>query len=72
MRLVVVSVQIPINAYRSAISSVHEKVNGYAVGQHPLESRLIKGAFHERPPQPQYSVTWDVSKVTLYLKTSIL
>ena len=58
-----------LNAYRSAISSVHEKVDGYAVGQHPLVSRLIKGAFHERPPQPQYSVTWDVSKVTLYLKT---
>ena len=56
-----------LNSYRSAISSVHEKVDGYEVGQHPLVTRLIKGAFHERPPQPRYSETWDVSKVTSYL-----
>ena len=40
-----------LNSYRSAISSVHEKVDGYEIGQHPLVIRLIKGAFHERPPQ---------------------
>ena len=56
-----------LNSYRSAISSVHEKVDGYEIGQHPLVIRLTKGAFHERPPQPRYSETWDVSKVTLYL-----
>lgn len=58
-----------LNSYRSAISSVHEKVDGYEVGQHPLVTRLIKGAFHERPPQPRYSETWDVSKVTSYLES---
>ncbi len=41
-----------LNAYRSAISSVHIKVDGYDVGQHPLVSRVLKGAFHTRPPQP--------------------
>ncbi len=51
----------------SAISSVHEKIDGYEVGQHPLVTRLIKGAFRERPPQPRYSETWDVSKVTSHL-----
>lgn len=56
-----------LNSYRSAISSVHEKVDGYEVGKHPLVTRLIKGAFHERPPQPRYSETWDVSKVSSYL-----
>ncbi len=35
-----------LNAYRSAISSVHEKVEGYEVGQHPLITRLIKGVFN--------------------------
>ena len=35
-----------LNAYRSAMSSVYEKVDGYE-GQHPLVTRLIKGAFHE-------------------------
>ena len=27
----------------------------------------MKGIFHERPPQPRYTETWDVSKVTTYL-----
>ena len=58
-----------LNAYHSAISSVHEKVDGYEVGQHPLESRLLKGVFHQRPPQPRYSETWDVNVVTTYLES---
>ena len=58
-----------ISAYRSAISSVHEKVDGYEVGQHPMVSRVIKGIFHERPPQPRYSETWDVSQVTSYIES---
>ena len=57
-----------INTYRSAISSVHEKVDGYEVGQHPMVLRLPKGIFHERPPQPRYSEMWDVSKVTSYIE----
>ena len=58
-----------LNAYRSAISSVHERVDGFEVGQHPLVTRLIKGAFHERPPQPKYAATWDVARVTAYLES---
>ena len=57
-----------INSYRSAISSVHEKVDGYEVGQHPIVSRILKGIFHERPPQPRYSETWDMSKVMTYIE----
>ena len=56
-----------INAYRSAISLVHDKVDSYAVGQHPTVSRLMKGIFNKRPPQPKYSFTWDVQKVTTYI-----
>ena len=58
-----------LNAYRSAISSVHDKVDGYDVGQHPLVSRLLKGAFHQRPPKPRYTQTWDVSMVTSYIRS---
>ena len=58
-----------LNAYRSAISSVHETIDGYEVGRHPLVTRLIKGAFHERPPQPKYTTTWDVATVTAYLES---
>ena len=56
-----------VNAYRSAISSVHEKVDGLAVGQHPLVTRLLKGVFNLRPPTPRYSNTWDVQVVLDYL-----
>ena len=31
------------NSYHSAISSMHEKVDGYEAGQHPMVSRLVKG-----------------------------
>ena len=57
-----------LNAYRSAISSVHEKIDGYEVGQHPLITRLLKGAFNQRPPQPRYSHTWSVEQVTSYIE----
>ena len=56
-----------INSYRSAISSAHDKVDGYSVGQHPTVCRLMKGIFNKRPPQPRYSFTWDVQKVTSYI-----
>ena len=58
-----------INAFRSAISSVHDKVDGCDVGQHPLVNRLLKGVFHQRPPQPRYTRTWDVGLVTNYFKS---
>ena len=58
-----------LNAYRSAISSVHEKIDGYDVGQHPMVTRLIKGAFQGRPPQPRHTETWNVATVTTYLES---
>ena len=58
-----------LNAYRSAISSVHDKIDGYDVGQHPMVTRLLKGAFHQRPPQPRYAQTWDVGVVTAYIRS---
>ena len=42
-----------LNAYRSAISSVHKKVNGELVGQHPLISRVLKKEFLMRDHQNQ-------------------
>ena len=47
-----------LNTYRSAISSVQDKVDNVDVGKHPLVARLLKGAFHARPPLPQYSGTY--------------
>ena len=52
-----------LNSYRSAISSVHEKIDGEVVGKHPLVCRLLKGAFNERPPRPKYENVWNVDLV---------
>jgi len=56
------------NSYRSAILSVHEKVDGHNVAQHPLISRLLKGIFHDKPPLPRYTNTWNVQTVLNYLE----
>ena len=56
-----------LNAYRSAIASMHTPIEGLSIGQHPLVSRLLKGVFQSRPPLPKYLETWDVSIVLTYL-----
>ena len=43
-------------------------VDGVQLGKHPLISRLMKGVFHLRPPQPRYAGRWDVSKVLQFLE----
>ncbi|CAH3184230.1 unnamed protein product [Porites lobata] len=40
-----------------------------SLDSHPLIARLLKRVYILRPPTPRYSSTWDVSKVTEYLKT---
>ena len=45
----------------------HKQVDGSPIGQHPLVTRLLKGVYNQRPPQPRYSATWDVDVVTKHL-----
>ena len=58
-----------VNTYRSALSSTLYPVNNVAVGSHPLVVKLLKGMYHLRTPLPCHSSTWDVAKVTSYLRT---
>ena len=58
-----------LNAYRSAIGSVHEKIDGVEVGKHPLIARILKGVFNNRPPRPKYNSVWDVNQVLSWLKS---
>ena len=46
---------------------MHERIDGYTVGQHPLVTRLMKGVFNERPPLPKYTCTWNVQRVLSYI-----
>ena len=55
-------------SHRSAISSVHERIDGFSVGQHPTITRALKGAYHSRPPLPRYSSFWDVGIMLSHLK----
>ena len=48
---------------------MHEQVDGCDVGQHPLVTRLLKGAFNDRPPLPRYSSTWDVQVALNYIES---
>ena len=61
-----------LNAYRSAIASMHTPVDGSSIGQHPLVSRLLKGAFQTRPPLPRYQGIWDVSIVLHHIGSHCL
>ena len=38
------------------------------MGQHPLISRILKGAFNSRPPKPRYETTWDVAQVLRWME----
>ena len=58
-----------LNSYRSAISMTHLPVDGIVVGKHPLVTRLMKGIFNSRPPQPKYGHTWEVGHVLDYLRS---
>ena len=58
-----------MNSYRSALSTLHDPIDGCSVGKHPLVIRLLKGIFNSKPPSPKYATTWDVAKVLSYLAT---
>ena len=58
-----------INSIRSAVSMTHDRVEGVPIGQHPLVTRLLKGVYNLRPPQPRYSDTWNVDMVIQHLQS---
>ena len=57
-----------INGYRSAISAYHPEIEGHKVGQHPIIKQMMTGIFHQKPPTPKYTETWDVRTVLDYIK----
>ena len=44
-------------------------VDGYALGEHPIIVRLIKGMYYVRPPKPRYKFIWDVNISLAFLET---
>ena len=57
--------------HRSAISALHNNVEGRPVGDHPQVSSLITGVFNNWPSQPKYNFIWNVQLVLDYLKKEL-
>ena len=57
-----------INVYRSALSVYHNNNQGVPVGKLRKVCELMSGIDNLRPPQPKYSVIWEVDSVLNYLK----
>ena len=51
---------------------MHAPIDGVSIGQHPLVTRLLKGAFQTYPPLPRYTGTWDVNQVLNHLQNGPL
>ena len=61
-----------LNAYRSAIASAHERIDGMSIGQHPAIIRVLKGAYQSRPPLPRYSSFSNLWDDILNLKIRVI
>ena len=57
-----------ICTHRSAISALHNNIEGRPVGEHPQVSSLVIGVFNNRQPQRKYNFIWDVQLVLDYRK----
>ena len=60
-----------INPHCSAISAYRDYVDGKPVKNHPRVRASLTGVFNQRRPQRQYTFSWDVEIVLVYLKTNI-
>lgn len=49
------------------LSKTLDPVEGVAIGEHPLVVRLMRGCYHQNPPQPRYSEIWDPEKVSSFI-----
>ena len=47
---------------------MHEKV-GVVIGKHPIITRLIRGIYNVRLPQPRYNGTWNVQTALNHLES---
>lgn len=58
-----------VNIHRSMLSMTLDRVDGSAVGQHPLVVRLLKRCYNQNPPHPRYSFMWDVEIVLSFMRS---
>ena len=57
-----------IDAYRSALSAHHDKVDNQPVGKHPKVCNLMTGVFNRNPPKPRYVFIWDIEQVLTFIR----
>ena len=54
--------------YRSAISAIHDPVDGHKVGEHPRIIALLKGVFNKQPPRRTLIPPWDLRIVLRHIQ----
>ena len=59
-----------ITGYRSMLSSILPRVEGFPIGQHPNIIRLLKGIFNERPPLKKLVPEWNLCLILGCLRKS--
>ena len=53
---------------RSALSAVLPQRNGVSFGQYPLTTRVLKGAFKQRPMLPKHTEIYDTNVLLNYIR----
>ena len=46
---------------RSILSSTRNKLDGIAIGWHPIVKKLMRGVFNKNPPRLRYGETWNLN-----------
>ena len=54
--------------HRSAVSALHNNIEGRPVEEHPQVNSLITGAYNNQPPRPKYNFIWYIQLLLDYLK----
>ncbi len=58
-----------VNVHCSMLSKTLDAVDGVAIGEDPLIVRLMRGCYHQNPPQPRYNEMWDSGKVSTFFES---
>ena len=58
-----------VSMARSAVSRVHEGINGITIGSTKLVSRLVRGVAKTHPPIIRYQHIWDIEIVIDHIRS---
>lgn len=57
------------NSYRSTLSTIIPRIDGFQIGKHPTVVQFLKGVYNLKPVVPKYACVWGVSVVLKFLNS---